>query len=186
MKFLANNEADGISFEPIVASGSNGAKPHHAPSDAKLKKGFCVIDFGVKHKGYCSDITRTIYLGRPTLSEIKEYHKVLGVQKEAIDLCAEGVSCSKVYDYAYDMLGEAFNHGLGHGIGVEIHEKPNIKGRSSDVFKKGMIFTIEPGVYYPSKYGIRIEDDIIIGNNGKTEVLTKISKNMRILPKLFK
>ncbi len=169
-----------ISFPPIVASGSNGGMPHHTPQNIVLKKGFCVIDFGVKYKGYCSDITRTIYLGKPSLEEIKAYFSVLKVQSACISMCISGTKCSDIFNYAFSQLGEAFCHGLGHGVGVEIHELPNLKANSNDVLEKGMVLTVEPGIYYENKYGIRIEDDILVTDN-KPVILTKLSRNLLII-----
>ncbi len=181
-KFLENETfAAGceLAFPPIVASGSNAGMAHHMPQNVQLKKGFCVIDFGVKYQGYCSDITRTVFIGKPTEKEKGVYNDVLDVQKTCVKMCVGGQKCSVVYDYALEMLGEWFTHGLGHGIGVEIHEWPNLKPKGKEKFEDGMIFTVEPGVY-TKKYGIRIEDDVLI-ENGKPKVLTPISKAFRIV-----
>lgn len=163
----------GLAFPPIVASGSNSSMPHHVPANQKIKKGFCVIDFGVSYKGYCSDITRTIYYGKPSKKEVEEYNKVLKVQQECIKMLKPGLACSKVYGHAYSALGEAFCHGLGHGIGIAVHELPNLKDIPEKI-KKNTVTTVEPGVYYEGKFGIRIEDDVLVGN--KPVVLTKTSK----------
>ena len=167
-----------LAFPPIVASGSNAGMAHHSPAKVKLKKGFCVIDFGVKYRGYCSDITRTVYIGKPTAQEIAVYDEVLDVQETCVRMSVKGQKCSVVYDYAWDQLGKKFTHGLGHGIGVEIHEWPNLKPKGKEVFENGMIFTVEPGIY-DGKMGIRIEDDVLI-ENGKPKVLTPSSKLLRI------
>ncbi len=170
-----------LSFEPIVACGANGASPHHEPTDKKLK-GFCVIDFGIKYKGYCSDITRTVYFGKPGLREIKDYFLVLGAQRAAIEKIKLGRRCKVLMAAAEKALGKRkklFIHGLGHGLGVEIHEQPNLKPDSNEKLQNSMIFTVEPGIY-PKKYGIRIEDDVLI-EKGKIIFLTKPIRSLLII-----
>jgi len=171
-----------LSFNPIVASGSNGSMPHHEPSNVKIKKGFCVIDFGVKYRGYCSDITRTIYVGNPSEKEKEIYNMLLKIQNEAINQVKNNKKCSELYDFVVKSLGKYknyFTHGLGHGVGVEIHEMPNLTLNSRDRIKNDMVFTIEPGVYLPKRFGIRIEDTILFKN--KPIVLTRTSKDLLIV-----
>ena len=171
-----------LSFNPIVASGSNGSMPHYEPSNIKIKNGFCVIDFGVKYKGYCSDITRTIYAGKPSNKEIEIYNLLLSAQKNTISQIKENKKCSELYDFVIANLGKYKNnfiHGLGHGVGVEIHEMPNLTLNSKDRIKNNMVFTIEPGIYFPKRFGIRIEDTVLFKN--KTNVLTKTSKDLLII-----
>ncbi len=171
-----------LSFNPIVASGKNASMPHCEPSNAKLNKGFCVVDFGVKYKGYCSDITRTVYLGNPSLNEKKLYSSLLAIQKNTISLAKENKKCSELYDFVVKSLGKDskyFTHGLGHGIGVEIHELPNLTLNSKDRIKNNVVFTIEPGIYIPNKFGIRIEDSILF--SGSAKILTKASKDLLIV-----
>ena len=171
-----------LSFPPIVASGSNGSMPHHEPSNIKIKNGFCVIDFGVKYKGYCSDITRTIYYGNPSKKEKEIYNFLLNIQKDTINQIKINKKCSELYDFVNKNLGKYsryFTHGLGHGVGVEIHEMPNLTLNSKDKIKNNMIFTVEPGIYFPKKFGIRIEDTVLFKN--KTIVLTKTSKDLLIV-----
>ena len=168
-----------LSFNPIVASGKNASMPHYEPSNTKLNKGFCVVDFGVKHRGYCSDITRTIYLGKPSLNEKKVYSNLLAIQKNAVNLVKENKKCSELYYFVVKSLGKDakyFTHGLGHGIGVEIHELPNLTLNSKDRIKDNMAFTIEPGIYIKNKLGIRIEDSILF--SGSAKILTKASKDL--------
>lgn len=164
-----------LSFSPVIASGKNASMPHHKPKNVKIKKGFCVIDFGVKYEGYCADVTRTIYVGKPNKKEKEAYNNVLNVQKECIKMLKPGTKCSKIYEHAYNKLGEAFCHGLGHGIGIEIHELPNLKP-GKEIIKKNTITTVEPGVYYEGKYGIRIEDDVLVAS--KPIVITKTNKKL--------
>lgn len=168
---------DGMSFGSIVASGKKSSMPHSTPEKTRIKKGFCVIDFGIIYKGYCTDITRTIYIGKPSKKEIDEYNKVLKVQEECIKMVEKGAKVKDLYEHAYSILGKPFNHGLGHGIGVYVHEFPNISSGSNERIEKGMIFTIEPGVYYPDKFGIRIEDDVLFDGK-KAVVLTKVPKKL--------
>ena len=171
-----------LSFNPIVASGSNASMPHHQPSNAKIKKGFCVIDFGVRYMGYCSDITRTIYVGRPSLKEKEIYNFLLKIQEEAVKLAANNEKCSELYDFVNESLGKYrkyFTHGLGHGVGVEIHEMPNLTLNSKDRIRNNMVFTIEPGIYIPKRFGIRIEDTVLF--KGKPIILTKTSKDFIII-----
>ena len=171
-----------MSFNPIVASGSNGSMPHHEPKNGNIKKGFCVIDFGVKYNGYCSDITRTVYIGKPSQKDKEIYNMLLKIQKDAIIQIRNNKKCSELYTFVNENLGKYkkyFTHGLGHGVGVEIHEMPNLTLNSKDRIKNSMVFTIEPGIYFPGKFGIRIEDTILFKNNAIT--LTKTSKDLIII-----
>lgn len=171
------------SFKPIVASGSNASMPHYEPKKTKLKKGFCVVDFGVKYNGYCSDMTRTIYIGNPSKKEIELYELLLGVQEKTIEKINYTKKCSEIYDFVNKELGrykKYFTHGLGHGIGVEIHELPNLTLNSKDKIEDNMIFTIEPGIYFPRRFGIRIEDTVLFERN-KAKILTKTTKDLLII-----
>lgn len=171
-----------LSFNPIVASGSNGSVPHHEPSNAKIKKGFCVVDFGVKYKGYCSDITRTIFAGDPNKKEKEIYHFLLEIQNKTINQIKNNKKCSELYGFAVKSFGKYknnFTHGLGHGVGIEIHELPNLTLNSKDRVRNNMVFTIEPGLYFPNKFGIRIEDTVLF--KSKTAILTKTSKDLLII-----
>jgi len=171
-----------LSFMPIVASGLNAASPHHIPTKKMLKKGFCIIDFGVKYNGYCSDITRTLYLGKPSKADIALYDFMLKAQKVTVAYSTKGKNCGDVFDFSVDQLGkhaDKFIHGLGHGVGLNIHELPNLKQGSDDVMENGMVLTIEPGIYFERKLGIRIEDTILIKDN-RPEILTRTSKKLLI------
>ena len=168
-----------LSFNPIVASGSNGSMPHHEPKNEKMKKGFCVLDFGVTYKGYCSDMTRTVYFGNPGKKEKKIYNMLLKIQADAINQAKENKKCSELYHFVNRNLGKYkknFTHGLGHGVGVEIHELPNLTLKSKDRIKNNMVFTIEPGIYFPGRFGIRIEDTVLFKN--RPIVLTKTDKEI--------
>ena len=168
-----------LAFPTIVASGKNSRNAHHDTEDTKLKKGFCVIDFGIRYKNYCTDTTRTIYLGKPSKKEIKIYNLLLNVQKKAIQNVKLGKSCAELFEQTKKDLGKYekyFTHGLGHGFGIKIHEFPNLTDKSTDKLKENSVFTIEPGVYLKD-FGIRIEDDILVKKN-KVEVLTNFPKGL--------
>jgi Xaa-Pro aminopeptidase len=172
----------GISFKPIVASGKGSSMPHYTPKNVKLRPGFCVIDFGVRFEGYCSDTTRTLFLGKPSKKDVEVYNLLLNVQEEAIKELKKGKICSHVVGFVKKGLGkydENFIHGLGHGVGIDIHELPNFKEESKDKLNKGVVFTIEPGIYFEGKFGIRIEDTVYLSE--KANVLTKITKKMVII-----
>ena len=167
------------SFSPIVGSGINSSIPHYEPQNTKLKKGFCVIDFGAKYKGYCSDMTRTIYLGKPSIKEIETYNMLLDVQISTINKIKNNIICSELYNHTIKKLGnykKYFTHGLGHGVGVDIHELPNLTLNSLDKIQNNTVFTIEPGIYLPKKFGIRIEDTLLFSK--KTTILTKLTKEL--------
>ena len=179
LEYEAKKNGLELSFNPLVASGSNGSMPHHIPQNIKIKKGFCVLDFGVKYKGYCSDITRTIYFGSPSKKEKEIYNMLLKIQKGAIEQVKLNKKCSELYDFVAKNLGKYsryFTHGLGHGVGVEIHELPNLTLNSKDRITNNKVFTIEPGVYFPGKFGIRIEDTLLFSS--KPTALTRTSKDL--------
>ncbi|MAF34319.1 hypothetical protein CMO91_00565 [Candidatus Woesearchaeota archaeon] len=160
----------GVAFPPVVASGGNAMHPHHEPGN-ELQPGFCVIDFGVVYKGYMSDMTRTVHLGTPSFKDRALYNKVIKVQQACIKKVAPGVKLKELTAYAKKRLGKQFIHGIGHGVGVEIHEPV-------DKLKKGMVVTIEPGVYGQDR-GIRIEDTVLVA--GGAEVLTASSRELFVL-----
>ncbi|MBS3171589.1 aminopeptidase P family protein [Candidatus Woesearchaeota archaeon] len=162
------------SFDPIVASSKNSKNPHHISNNTKLK-GFTVIDLGVKYKNYCSDITRTVFIGKPNKKQIEIYNKVLEVQENSIN---NNLQPKQMHEYAQKTLGKSFNHSLGHGIGIEVHETPIISSFSTDAFKNNMVFTIEPGYY--NDFGIRIEDVFMYKNNKKIQ-LTNSPKTLLII-----
>lgn len=156
------------SFPTIVASGKHGAMPHHTPTNTALNKGFCVLDFGVRYKGYCSDMTRTIYLGKPSEKERSHYQLVLEAIYESRKIIDEGLQVKKVDEIVrkkFGRLNRYYLHSLGHGLGTEVHEPPGISYKSKEKFKNNMVFTIEPGIYFTGRYGIRVEDDYVLQNN---------------------
>ncbi|MBS3137087.1 aminopeptidase P family protein [Candidatus Woesearchaeota archaeon] len=171
------------SFPTIIASGKNAAIPHYLPKDIPLNNGFCIIDFGCKYKEYCSDMTRTVFIGKPTAKQIKLYKTVLSTKKAAEFSIRLNKRCSTAEKAARKELGilqKKFIHGLGHGVGLDVHESPNISCRSKDIFLENAVFTIEPGIYFSEELGIRIEDDYIITKNG-LEKLTKSTEQLMII-----
>jgi len=172
--------AGGISFDTIVASGPSSSLPHYMPENKKIKKGIVLIDAGAKFKGYNGDLTRTFYLGKPDRKFIETYKLVLEAQLKALDATRAGKTEEAVWKVAHNALGDEakyFIHGLGHGVGLDIHESPYLRKDKKMKLQNGMVITIEPGVYYPGWGGIRIEDYIVI-ENGKCKVLSKASKKL--------
>jgi len=169
-------------FEPLVASGRNSGLVHYLGSNVPLKKGFCFIDFGVDYRGYKSDATRTIYKGKPSIRELEFYRLLLKIQKRALGMVRPGKRCSDIDRAVRVWLGkfsENFSHGLGHGVGIQIHELPNLNFESKDILKPGMILTIEPGIYFPNRFGVRIEDTVLVTENGH-QVLTRVGKDLLV------
>ncbi|MFT4343161.1 MAG: M24 family metallopeptidase [Candidatus Woesearchaeota archaeon] len=169
------------SFNPIVACGAHSASPHHIPTDSLLV-GSTVIDFGVIHENYCSDMTRTIYFGKPTRQFLQKYKLVLGEYTRSVSLSKNSSRFSDIDASARKRLGKYFNHLLGHGVGVEIHEAPSFSKASKDVITEGVAFTLEPGVYYPGKFGIRIEDTFVFTKNS-VKPLTRSSRELLVFKK---
>jgi Xaa-Pro aminopeptidase len=169
--------AEGMSFETIVASGARSAMPHGRATAALLpRRGFVTLDFGIILRGYCSDMTRTVYLGKPRPAERKAYEAVLEAQENAVGAVAPGASCAEVDEAARSVLrreglDEAFSHSTGHGVGLEIHEPPRVGAGQSTRLVPGMVVTIEPGVYLAGQFGIRIEDMVAVAPGG-SQVLT--------------
>lgn len=175
--YQTNKRGLTVSFPPIVASGKNASQPHYEPANTVLKKGFCVIDFGVIYNGYCSDMTRTIYLGTPTKKERDLYNHLLSAQQKTIAQLKENVKCSDLHAFAVNQLKpyhKYFVHALGHGVGVQIHESPSLSPNSKEKIENNMVLTIEPGIYIPNKCGMRIEDTILFTK--KPKILTKTTK----------
>ncbi|WP_010477151.1 aminopeptidase P family protein [Thermococcus zilligii] len=178
--------SDGISFEPIVASGENAANPHHAPGDRRIRKGDIVIlDYGAKVRGYCSDITRTIAVGQPDAKLVEVYDVVKEAQENAYRAVREGVKAREVDRAARETIakagyGEYFTHRTGHGLGLEIHEEPYISPEGEVTLEDGMTFTIEPGIYIPGLGGVRIEDDVLV-DGGRGKRLTRARGELVVL-----
>jgi len=173
LKAVIDSDADGVSFDPIVASGKSGGIPHWEATNKKIKKNeMLTIDMGVFYKGFASDMTRTfIVKGKIT----KEEHQIWSIVKEALDesiaMIKEGVPIKELHLRAQSIIeangyGQYFNHALGHGIGVEIHDEPIISPSNEAKLEKGMVITIEPGIYIPNKYGVRLEQAVLVTKDG--------------------
>ena len=177
--------AEGLSFETIVASGENSSKPHAVPTERKIQeKDIITIDMGCKVNGYCSDMTRTIFVGEPTEEMKKVYDLVLNNQKFALDQYKDGANARQItkmvesnfkLNGGYDLI-----HSLGHGVGLEIHELPYMSYRFDTMLRENMVVTDEPGIYIPGKFGVRIEDTVQITKFGCIS-LTNSEKNYIII-----
>jgi Xaa-Pro aminopeptidase len=180
---MAKNGSDGISFDTILLTGTHTSMPHGVPSDKIIQDGdFVLFDFGATYNGYHSDMTRTVVVGNATDEMKEDYNLVLKAQKAGIKALSDGVKCADVYKAAYDVLNEKdmakyFRHSLGHGVGLEIHERFNASPKSSDIYEVGNVTSIEPGIYLPDKYGIRIEDVCYISPRGR-ENLSNVTKEL--------
>ena len=175
--------AQAMSFETIIASGERSALPHGRASQAVIPgEGFVVCDFGVILAGYCSDMTRTVYVGRPSAEAREVYQAVQRAQQAAVNAVRPGISVGEIDSAARKSLQKNglekyFTHSTGHGVGLEIHEAPRVAAGQSEVLQPGMVITIEPGVYVPGKWGVRIEDMVVVTERG-CEVLTPTSKEL--------
>ncbi|WP_205842259.1 M24 family metallopeptidase [Natranaerobius trueperi] len=169
---LRNCGMEGVSFAPIVACGSNGATPHHKCGDTTIKEGIpIVIDFGGVYHGYASDMTRTVVFGEPDEEVKKVYTIVKQANEEAKKIVRPGIEAEKIDIVARKVIeeagyGENFIHRTGHGIGMETHEAPMIVEGNKRLLKPGMTFSIEPGIYLPGKFGVRLEDIVVVTKNG--------------------
>ena len=170
-----------LAFPSIVASGASASMPHYDKCNSRIKKGFLLMDYGVRYKGYNSDMTRTIYVGTPNNTELEGYNTLLGIQKEAINQLRAGIDYKKIDKGVKDVLKEKIIHSLGHGLGIDVHEPISTNPKKA-ILKEGTVLTVEPGIYFPGKYGIRIEDDVLITKTG-SEILTKSTKELIIIKK---
>ena len=184
--FMRKNGAEGVSFDLITISGKNTSLPHGVPSDKKLKKGeFITMDIGCKVNGYCSDMTRTVALGEPSDEMKKVYNIVLQAQLKALKTVKSGITASSVDFAARDLIDKngfenCFGHATGHGVGLDIHEEPRVSTKSDTVLQSGMIITIEPGIYLQDKFGVRIEDMVMVTDDGCYN-FTKSNKELIVL-----
>jgi Xaa-Pro aminopeptidase len=175
--------ASGNSFDPIVASGPNGSKPHHVPSDRVIERNELVVcDFGCIVEGYCSDMTRTVSVGDPGPDARHLYDVVLESQAAGRAAVAVDVACADVDRASRDVIAdagwaEAFSHSTGHGVGLEIHEAPRVASTAGDTLLLNDVVTVEPGVYLPGIGGVRIEDTLVVGATG-SETLTLTPKDL--------
>lgn len=178
--------ADALSFETIAVSGKNSSLPHGVPSDKKIEKGdFITMDFGAVTEFYHSDMTRTVAVGEVSTKQIEVYETVLEAQLKGLEAVRAGVPCRDVDAVARDIItakgyGSYFGHGLGHGVGVEIHESPSLNPSSKAILEAGHIVTVEPGIYLPGEFGVRIEDMAFVTQDG-CKNLTLAEKKLIIL-----
>ncbi len=170
--FMRKNGATGLAFETISVSGKNSSLPHGVPTASNLtKNSFLTMDYGAKFDGYCSDMTRTVVLGHADKEMKRIYNTVLTAQSEAMKYIRAGVSCKAADKVAREVItdagyGEYFGHSLGHSLGLEIHELPAVSPKSEETLVAGNIVTVEPGIYIPGKYGVRIENMVLVTDDG--------------------
>ena len=180
-KAIRERGAECLSFDTIVANGPNAARPHHQTGDTKLQEGETIVfDCGATYHGYCSDLTRTVVLGDADAEVAKIYNIVLDAQEAAIEQVEAGHSGSEADGIARKIIADAgyadmFGHSLGHGLGLQVHEEPNVGPRGATPLQDGMPFTIEPGIYIPGWGGVRIEDVVVL-ENGRARVLSHAEK----------
>ena len=183
---MLKNGGEGLSFEPIVVSGPNTSLPHGVPGDRRLREGdFITMDFGAVYQGYCSDITRTVALGYASDEMRRVYDTVLKAQLAGIAATKAGVTGKEIDAAARDVIAEAgygayFGHGYGHCIGMECHEMPACSPGGQRSMEVNMVSSAEPGIYLPGKFGVRIEDLVVIQADG-CENLTQSPKNLIII-----
>ncbi len=178
--------AEGMSFPTIIASGERSALPHGRASGASIPTdGFVVCDFGVILAGYCSDQTRTVYVGSPSRAARRVYTAVKQAQQAGLEAIRPGRRVSQIDRAARKQLeqhnlGKYFTHSTGHGVGLEIHEAPRIAAGQQETLVPGMVITVEPGIYIPGRWGVRIEDVVVVTDHG-CEVLTPTSKELTVI-----
>jgi Xaa-Pro aminopeptidase len=178
--------ADGLSFEPIIASGPNSSMPHYCEDSRVIQeKDIIILDLGCKYKGYCSDISRTVFVGGITDEEKKVYDIILRANKAGEETAKQGVKAEDVDKASRDIIksegyGQYFLNRTGHGIGISVHEAPYIKTGNKQILERGMAFSVEPGIYMQNKFGIRIEDIVVIGADGP-EVLNNFTKEIIVI-----
>lgn len=184
--FIRKNGSEGVAFDFIVLSGKNGSTPHGVPGDTKVKNGdFITMDFGAVVDGYRSDMTRTVAVGEVSDAMKYAYDTVLKAQLESIKAIMPGKSCRDIDKISRDIIYGAgfegkYGHGLGHSVGVEIHEDPSFSPKSDSITEAGLIMTIEPGVYIEGEFGLRIEDMGLVTDSG-IDIFTKSAKELIIL-----
>ena len=183
---LLSRGGEKVSFDPIVAAGANGSRPHAVPGDQVVDTGmFITMDFGCKVDGYCSDMTRTVALGQPSQEMEEVYAVVLAAQRAGINAARAGVTGREVDAAARRVIqeagyGEYFSHSFGHSLGLEIHESPNASPSEGSVLPAGAVISAEPGIYLPGRFGVRIEDVLILRDGG-CEDITNSPKDLIVL-----
>ncbi len=184
--FMRKNGSEGIAFDTIAISGKNTSLPHGVPTDKKIEKGdFFTMDFGAVAGGYCSDMTRTVAVGCVSERQKFVYNTVLKAQNEALKFIKAGVVCKDIDAVARNIIYSSgfegcFGHGLGHSVGIEIHESPAFNTRDETPIKSGTVITVEPGIYLENEFGVRIEDMILVTEDG-FENFTESTKELIIL-----
>ena len=183
--FMRSHGAKSVSFDTIAVSGSASSRPHGVPRNVRLEEGFLTMDFGALYCGYCSDMTRTVVVGKCTEEMKKVYNTVLNAQLEALNAYAIGKTGKEIDKVARDIINGAgyegcFGHGLGHGVGMDIHEAPGVNAGATTPFCTGHVVTCEPGIYLEGKFGVRIEDMVVFGENGPYDI-TLAPKELIIL-----
>ena len=182
--FLKKNGAERLSFPTICVSGARTSLPHGEPSDKIIEVGdFVTMDFGCVVDGYCSDMTRTVGIGHVSTEQKEIYELVLKAQKNCLEHLKEGLTWQEGDRLARDIIedagyGQYFGHGTGHGVGLEIHEAPTMSPRGQGIFRENMTVTVEPGIYLPKKFGVRIEDLSIITSSG---IINKVKSNKELI-----
>ena len=183
--FMFANGADSLAFGSIVASGPNTANPHAVPSDRVIEKGdFVLMDYGAGYCDYRSDMTRTVVMGEPTPEQLDLYALVRRAHEECVAAIHPGVEGNDIFKLSKKIIGDAgygdyYNHGLGHGVGIDIHELPNFN-RSKNIIEVGSVVTMEPGVYLPGVGGVRLEDYGVVTENGY-EPFTKTPHDLHVI-----
>jgi Xaa-Pro aminopeptidase len=184
--FMRKNGSEGVAFDSIVVAGKNTSVPHGVPTDNIIQKGnFVTMDFGAVCDGYCSDMTRTVAVGHVGEEEQKVYQTVLEAQQAGLSRIKPGAVCREVDRAAREHIaaagyGDCFGHGFGHSVGLEIHEMPACNTACETVLQSGMVMTAEPGIYLANRFGVRIEDMVVVTKTG-FENFTKSSKNLIVL-----
>ena len=183
--FMRLHGADGLAFDTIAVSGTKSAMPHGAPDETPVGEGFLTMDFGARCHGYCSDMTRTVCVGKPTEKMRDVYDTVLKAQEAALDFISAGKSGHAIDKVARDLIAArgyagTFGHSLGHSLGLDIHERPVFAPSFGELIPAGAVVSVEPGVYLPGEFGVRIEDIVNITENG-CKNLTKSPKELLIL-----
>ena len=184
--FMRRKGAEAMAFDVIAVSGSASALPHGVPRNVRLEKGFLTMDFGAMVDGYCSDMTRTVVVGKADAEMKRLYNTVLSAQEAALDALTAGFSCSEADRIARDIIKSAgyegcFGHSLGHGVGRYIHEEPRLSSKADGTLEVGNVVTVEPGIYIEGKYGCRIEDMVAITEKG----VHNFTKSKKELIELF-
>lgn len=175
-----------FSFEPLIAFGKNGAEPHHSTDSSVLKKGdSIIIDIGGKTNGYCSDMTRTVFFGEASEKQKEVYNLVLEANLKGIQAVKPGVKFSDIDNAARNVIeqagyGKYFTHRTGHNIGIDVHEPTDVSAVNHSEVKEGMIFSIEPGIYLPNEFGVRIEDLVLVTKDG-CKVLNNYTKELKVI-----